>query len=43
MSVPLWMQAAEMISLIFVNLFRFDGAILGSFLLSSNSDGSEEE
>lgn len=43
MSVPLWMQTAEMIGLIFVNLFHFDGASLGSFLMSSDSDGSEGE
>lgn len=43
MSVPLWMQAAELISLIFVNLFHFDGASLSSFLMSSDSDGSQEE
>jgi len=43
MLVHLWMQAGETISLIFVNLFHFDGASPGSFLMSGNSDGSEGE
>lgn len=31
MPVPLWMQAAETISLVFVNLFPFDGGSRGRF------------
>lgn len=43
MSVPLWMQASEMISLIFVDLFHFDGASPGRFLgsVSAGSEGSD--
>lgn len=40
MSVPLWMQATEMISLVFLVLFHFDGASPGRFL-GSGSDGSD--
>lgn len=43
MSVLLWKQAVEMMSLIFVSLFRFDGDGLESFLMTSVSDGSEGE
>lgn len=43
MWVPLWKQAAEMISLIFVSQFCFDGVALESFLMSNVSDRSEGE
>lgn len=40
MSVPLWKQATEMISLIFVSLFYFDRSSRGRFQ-GSGSAGSE--